>query len=522
MQQQQQQQHLVPPPTLGRLSLCNVPYTDALASAVHSAAPLLASLIIANSDLLHPLDVEEAAPGLCRLITTCAPHLTSLTFSKDMHAVPEALAAGIAACTHLQHLEINISYWGTGDTDEEDDDGDEDIEGDGALVVQSVVRLAEVVCALPSLRSLTFEWLSKLDDGPLLQTAVSALGRMTQLTSLGFRGPWPWPVRDVLTPLHGLARLSVTGSMDMKSDDLQPLAADLARLTYLAVDEADFDDKQQRGTLPLPPALRELHLGSCVAPAHLLALQLPPSLTRLSVPAISSSWRTPPDAGGGFAPPGGDTPSDGDEEGASDAEGASGSGSDPLSGGGSEESGEELAWEESGAVAAWEDANAAPDGAGGPPAAGGPPSCPGFDLLLESLGLLHGRFYSPADKLSIQCAWRPPAAGTRQGQIAGGGYARLFNALRPLGLRRLELGRCELGVRDVTALVEQLPELEVRRAARCCECLPPATSLEVVGRHQGRCAGWGLAYSHFRPAWSFYALVFIGRATKRLRSFARS
>ncbi len=84
--------------TLKRLSLCNVPYTTALASAVHSAAPHLSSLDIA-SDLSELKDLDAATPGMSSLITTCAASLTSLTFGHDLHSVPQPLADAIAACS---------------------------------------------------------------------------------------------------------------------------------------------------------------------------------------------------------------------------------------------------------------------------------------------------------------------------------------------------------------------------------------------------------------------------------------
>lgn len=444
--QQQQQQHLhVPPPTLARLSLRNIPYIDALAPAVHSAAPQLASLNI-DSDLSSPHSLRDATPGLCRLITTTAPHLTRIIFDGCLYPAPsvEALAAATATCTQLQHLEINISpfFWFAAESSNE------------ALEVQSVVWVAEAVSALPSLRSLTFEWaFTSIGDTQLQRAAASALGRMTQLTGLSFQGPWDWdwdfPVSDVLWRLHGLVRLTLTHGQTFDSGDFQPLAAELSLLTFLSTKRAIFTGESQRGALALPLGLQELDLGGDVAPADLLALQLPPSLARLSLWGIA--WSAPC-VGGGL--------SDNDDDSVSDAGGAPGGGADVDSEGGSEQPGE---------VAAGENVHVAPGeaaaaGQGGPrPPA--PPCCPGFDLLLEVLGLLPGRFHSPTRRLSIYCAWRPSAAAGMSGPLAAarGGYAPLFGALQPLGLRNLDLRGCVLGVRDVTALVEQLPELEVTK-----------------------------------------------------------
>ncbi len=54
--------------------------------------------------------------------------------------------------------------------------------------------------------------------------------------------------------------------------------------------------------------------------------------------------------------------------------------------------------------------------------------------------------------------FRPPRPSW---PLVDDGHVRLFAALRPLQLRTLMLFDCVLGVADVAALVEQLPELEV-------------------------------------------------------------
>ncbi len=144
-EQQQEQPEQGPEPhsssraSLTQLSLSNIPYTDALASAVHAAAPMLPSLDI-YSNLSAPDGLHEALPGLCRPITTTAPTLTSLTFSRGQYAIPQPLADAIATCTRLKHLQVSLYTEAgipEGETPKED----------------STLRVVEVVRGLPSLRS---------------------------------------------------------------------------------------------------------------------------------------------------------------------------------------------------------------------------------------------------------------------------------------------------------------------------------------------------------------------------------
>ncbi len=99
-------------------------------------------------------------------------------------------------------------------------------------------------------------------------------------------------------------------------------------------------------------------------------------------------------------------------------------------------------------------------GAGTPP----PSACPGFDDLLAAVGLLCGRGGVSCDGLTLWHDWEPSPLTW---PAAGDGHVRLFGALRPLRLRQLRLESCVLEVRDVMALVEQLPELEVGSELAC-------------------------------------------------------
>ncbi len=390
----QQQPHPQQPPSsssawrgLTHLSLCNVPYTDALASAVHSAAPHLASLDI-NSDLSPPDDLDAALPGLCRLITTCAPSLTSLTFSRAQYAIPQPLADAIATCTCLQHLQVELY------TERDIPEGETPTE-------DSAMRVVEVARALPSLRSLD------LYVGNEAEPPLEALGTLTQLTSLKLNvsNVGLGLAVSMLRPLHSLARLALVGGKVAEAD-LGVLAAECGQLTHLAFEDTQLGLESaqagRRGCVRLPAALRELHLGCSVDPRDLLALQLPPGLTRLRVDCIKASALTHTDAEAG-----------------------------------------------------------AGVNAGGVPAV--PPSaCPGFDELLQAVGLLYGRF-DGSHNLYLSYEREP---SPRSWPVeAGDGHVRLFAALRPLRLRRLVLMHCAVGLRDVAALAEQLPELQVRQWA---------------------------------------------------------
>ncbi len=277
-----QQQRLVPPPSLTHLTLRNVPCIKDLASAVRSAAPHLTYL-----DLAWRVDERyREVPGLCCLITTCAPHLTSLVFSSELRTMHEPLADAIETCSRLQHLKYSFKH---PDHCPEDDfltaDEDEDSDDDAPRTVEehTLVRLAEAMRALPSLRSLDINLEGGWETPSIVEAAI---GSLTQLTSLTLVGP-----SDVaaLRPLRNLVHLSLDGD-EYRLADVQPLS----RLTYLQLfNDVDFD-----GCTELPASLRELHLDRGLTPRKLLQLQqLAPSLARLSFDGRLVHEGTPPAAG---------------------------------------------------------------------------------------------------------------------------------------------------------------------------------------------------------------------------------
>ncbi len=395
-------------PCLTHLSLCHVPYTDILASAVHAAAPNLSSLDIA-SDLSLIGSLAAATPGLCRLISTCAPYLTSLTFSNAQHDIPQPLAAAIATCTRLQHLQV-VLY--TGFQVPEDPPGSPEPQPapkGSPVQPESAVRLAQALHSLPTLCSLDIALYG--DAGRL---SLDALSTLTQLTIL--KMDWTYDstlqvhhLLPVLSPLRHLSRLTLA---------LQPgtpfqvhgLAATCPQLTCLCVRRegtmpGHVLGPRRRGTVPLPPALRELHLDLEVKPRQLLELLLHPGLTRLTVAALHCS-----------------TPEGYYEDEGADSDGGGGGGGD----------------------------------GGGAPAT----PCPRFNELLEAVRLLCEHSGGGAcEGLTLRHEWEPsPRTWPLE---AGDGHVRLFAALRPLRLRKLQLANSVLEFSDVMALVEQLPELEV-------------------------------------------------------------
>ncbi len=226
---------------------------------------------------------------------------------------------------------------------------------------------------------------------------------------------------QVLRPLTGLSRLTLIGGT-LQEADVQLLATEYGQLTYLGFEgsaiELEGARVGRRACTPLPAALRELHLkcweGRGVWPRTLLALQLPPGLTRLGVEGLTASFKTYTVASGGNGAGGG----------------VPGAGNGMGQGGG---------------------------GGGAAPPASPPSPCPGFDELLEAVALLYGRL-DGSKGLALRHEWEPSPLTW---PAAGDGHVRLFAALRPLRLRRLKLKGCVVGLMDVAALAEQLPELEV-------------------------------------------------------------
>lgn len=226
------------------------------------------------------------------------------------------------------------------------------------------------------------------------------------------------PMLPVLSPLRRLSHLTLA---------LQPstpfcahgLAATCPQLTHLCVRRGGpmsgfVVGPRRRGVVPLPPALRELHLDLELKPQQLLELLPHPGLTRLTVAALHCSTFE------GYYE---------EEEADNDGDGGGGHAVGGMATGGGE--------------------------GGGAPAS----PCPRFDELLEAVGLLAERSGGACEGLTLRHDWEPSPRAWPLG--AGDGHVRLFAALRPLGLRRLQLANSVLEFSDVMALVEQLPELEV-------------------------------------------------------------
>ncbi len=416
------------PRSLTHLSLRHVPFTDALAAAVLAAAPNLASLDIADVFSVQQPLVRET-PGICRLITSCSQHLTSLTLGGMCAFIPP-LAAAICACPKLRHLSISI---------------DGDVEGE--VAGSSLLRLAATVRALSELRSLD---LGCNVDSWRAAHAVNCMTQLASLTQYCFDIPEDnldasQLFAEYLKPFRSLACLTIR--MPFFVEELKHLAAAVPQLTYLcATTQRDLPALDNpAGSIPLPAALRELQLESDrdsyhpggVHPRELLALQLPTGLTRLSVRNLWCSYSTHVyDYHADIVEALQDASAAGGSGGALAGNGGGGGGGDGGgSGGGS-------------------------DGSGGGGAAQAPlPPCPGFQELLDAVRRMYGR-YDSSMPLTLVHAQEPhpltwPAAGD--------GHARLFAALRPLRLKQLEVCNRVLGFSDAVALAEHLIELEVRR-----------------------------------------------------------
>lgn len=259
----------MPPPSLTHLTLRDVACTTALASAVRSAAPHLTSL-----NLAWRVDDPwyREVPGLKRLIITFAPNLTPLVFISELCALHYSLADAIQTCSRLQHLKFSFKHPDHCPEDDlmtPDEDEDSDDETPRTAEEHMLVRLAEVMRALQSRRSLDMN----LDGGWQTPSLVeAAAGSLTQLTSLTLVGPF-----DVaaLRPLHNLlVHLSLDGDQ-YRLADVRPLS----RLAYLQL----FNNVDMGSCTELPASLRELHLDCSLTPRQLLQLQqLAPSLTQLS------------------------------------------------------------------------------------------------------------------------------------------------------------------------------------------------------------------------------------------------
>lgn len=187
-----------------------------------------------------------------------------------------------------------------------------------------MLRVTRALQPLPSLRNLDLVY-----DCSNQSAAVSAaIASLTQLTCLSLSGPWVCYQPGIVRPLRNLLRLTL-GVPVRSKEEAQQLVADLPQLTYLRVQgycdcrTAPYDGPVLRGSMPLPAGLRELQLSGEVEPKELLALLLPPGLTRLGLWKLRVAPRPPPPVGPGGedgAPGDGDSVDGGDS---SDGDGAS-------------------------------------------------------------------------------------------------------------------------------------------------------------------------------------------------------
>ncbi len=461
-QQPQPQQPAVESSALTLLSLRDVEFTDELAAAVGSAAPRLESLDIVGKNLCTAASLDYATPGLCRLITTCAPHLTSLAFKCELHSVTQPLADAIRSCSRLQHLECRLGDWWY-DYDYGSDSGGDESQGENApvpglyatiLLQVSVVRLAGVLSSLPSLRSLGLAYYYV----DATHSTAAAICSMTQLTRLHFDSPWYGDTASILRLPRNLVHLTLqTNCSALQDDDVRLLASELSQLTHLSLlgrVRAMYDEPAlPRRSLPLPPALRELHIGCSVRLRGLRALQLPPGLTWLSLVELNlTNQRYPAYLG----VPDSDSASGDEGSGSDSASGDEGSGiGDEAEGDGAEGQAIGAA---GGRAGGREDVSPGADGAVALPSL-----VPSFDEVLEALGVLHGRLDTSRGLVLGPGQWAPPPNSWPLAE--GYGFVRLFGALRPLALRKLELRFGVLEARDVAAMVEQLPWLQVGQGA---------------------------------------------------------
>lgn len=124
----------------------------------------------------------------------------------------------------------------------------------------------------------------------------------------------------------------------------------------------------------------------------------------------------------------------------------------------------------------------------GPGAEGGaialPSLAPSFDELLEAFGVLQGRLDTSRALVLGPGRWAPPPHSWPV--VEGYGFVRLFGALRPLALRKLALRFGVLEARDVAAMVEQLPQLQVRRGATAGQRRSGTGVRWRLARHDGQ------------------------------------
>ncbi len=401
-----------------------------LARAISRAAPHLTTLTI-RDDFGAYEDVRGATPGLSSLISASSSSLTSLNLKGQLCGFPLPLANALRACTRLTHITgrvITIEGW----------------------PCEAATDLTRTVAAMSHLRSLNLsaESLPKAEH----RAVAAALGSMTQINRLklvGFRhsggndllGRVLQPLRHTLTSLH-LELETVNGAT------LQLLARDYTHLTHLTLESDELhvvkkpvsfadgggggsDGGQPAPHQPLPPSLQVLRLkGNQPAPRDprvLLALQLPPGLTQLTLTGLLACAYRPPKRL--------------QQQLQAQQQRAVGAGR----GGSSKKRGQQGRAKGAHAKASAE------------AVASVPAPCPGFEELLAAVRLMHGR-YDSTRNLDVLYNWHPwPCSWP----AAGDGHVRLFGALQPLNLRVLTLMECVLQRGDVEALVDNLPQLEV-------------------------------------------------------------
>ncbi len=169
------------------------------------------------------------------------------------------------------------------ETDWLDDDG-EACDAVCERELQSVQQLNRSFSALPALR-----FLDSKRHNPTVEAGVG-ISSLTRLTNLRFNGldldPMTFLVDDVLGPLRHLLSRTLHGGELVDEAGMRLLAAECSQLTCLTFEDQAYTDFTgfsgvggRRGSVPLPAALRELHLdniqGGAMRPAGAAAAPRP-------------------------------------------------------------------------------------------------------------------------------------------------------------------------------------------------------------------------------------------------------
>ncbi|KXZ45185.1 hypothetical protein GPECTOR_57g475 [Gonium pectorale] len=264
---------------LTSLRLTNFNFTADAVTAVAAAAPALTSLNAVRCGLAGLHALLDAHPHLRN-------HLRNVTLRR-CGAWPECLGASLARCHHLTDLTLPL---------------ERDIVSGGAI--DALHRLTQLRCldlspAGPSRRAaeaataalVQLSGLTQLlaQEAPLV-ALVPALRHLKGLRALSV-GPIACTEAEVAV-LTGLTALTWLRLLRIKLPASAPLAAAGGAVGVAAaaggLGEKYGSAKSLAGPavgnglcVPLPPALRELHIEDGAAPAVLAALALPPTLTYL-------------------------------------------------------------------------------------------------------------------------------------------------------------------------------------------------------------------------------------------------